>query len=52
MPDLQALNIGEAARRSNVSAKMVRHYESIGLLGSIERTQAGYRIYSDADLHR
>ena len=42
----------QAAKASGVSAKMVRHYESLGLLGSIERTQAGYRIYSDADVHR
>ncbi|MCL6710889.1 MerR family DNA-binding protein [Pseudomonas sp. R2.Fl] len=31
---------------------MIRHYESIGLLSPAERTFAGYRIYSDNDLHR
>ena len=45
-------NIGEAAQLSDVSAKMIRHYESIGLIPEADRTFAGYRIYSDADVHR
>lgn len=44
-------NIGEAARRSQVSSKMVRHYELLGLLPGIDRSDAGYRIYSDKDVH-
>jgi Cu(I)-responsive transcriptional regulator len=44
-------NIGEAARQSNVSTKMVRHYESLGLLPKVGRTDAGYRQYSDKEVH-
>ena len=42
--------IGVAARLSNVSAKMVRHYESLGLLSPVARTDSGYRQYGEADV--
>lgn len=45
------VNIGSAAEQSGVSAKMVRHYESLGLLGTVPRTDSGYRQYSAADVH-
>lgn len=45
-------SIGEAAARSGVSAKMIRHYEDIGLIPPASRTFANYRLYADADLHR
>ena len=44
-------NIGEAASRSGVSAKMIRHYESLGLLPSVDRTDSGYRLYGGKEVH-
>ena len=44
------MNIGEAAKGSGVSAKMIRHYESIGLFPEANRTDSGYRQYSDKEV--
>ncbi|MFE7552000.1 HEAT repeat domain-containing protein [Streptomyces gardneri] len=44
--------IGEVARRSGVSARMLRHYESLGLVRPTGRTDGGYREYTDEDIRR
>ena len=44
-------NIGQAAAQSGVSAKMVRHYEALGLLPTVQRTVAGYRQYGAKEVH-
>lgn len=44
------MNIGQAAVASGIKAKMIRYYESIGLIQAASRTEAGYRIYTDTDV--
>ncbi|MET8509421.1 HEAT repeat domain-containing protein [Streptomyces sp. NPDC004787] len=46
------MRIGEVARRSGVSARMLRHYESLGLVRPTGRSGTGYREYSDENIRR
>ena len=45
------MNIGQAARASGVSAKMIRYYEQTGLIPRADRKASGYRDYSDTEVH-
>src|SRR6188508_2338555 len=44
------MNIGDASKASGVSTKMIRYYESIGLIRRPLRAESGYRVYSDSDV--
>lgn len=46
------MQIGAAARLTGVSAKMIRHYEQIGLIPSADRRESNYRDYGHHDVHR
>ena len=45
------MNIGKAAKLSGVTAKMIRYYESVGLIPPINRNDSGYRVYQESDVH-
>lgn len=45
------MNIGQAAKASGVNAKLIRHYESIGIIPKASRSDAGYRVYTDAEVN-
>ena len=44
------MNIGEAAKAADVSTKMIRNYERIGLLPPAKRSDSGYRLYGLRDV--
>ncbi len=44
-------NIGQAAKASGISTKMIRHYEEVGLMPAASRTLSGYRTYNHQDVH-
>jgi Cu(I)-responsive transcriptional regulator len=44
------MNIGQAAKASGVSAKMIRHYEEIGLIQAADRAMSGYRVYGTTEV--
>lgn len=46
------VNIGQAAKASGISAKMIRYYEATGVVPVVGRTEGGYRDYDDSDVHR
>lgn len=46
------MNIGQAAKHTGLSAKMIRYYETIGLLPNAGRSESGYRQYGENDLQR
>jgi Cu(I)-responsive transcriptional regulator len=48
---MNEMNIGYAAKASGVSAKMIRHYEAVGLVPMPKRTESGYRQYTDSEVH-
>ncbi|MDX0494079.1 Cu(I)-responsive transcriptional regulator [Sinorhizobium medicae] len=45
------MNIGEVAKATGITAKMIRYYEQIGLISAAHRTNSSYRVYSETDVH-
>jgi Cu(I)-responsive transcriptional regulator len=49
--DQGLFSIGRAAELSGVTAKMIRHYESLGLIPKVARTLGDYRVYTESEIH-
>lgn len=45
------MNIGEAAKAAGVNPKFIRHYEARGIVPKVSRSESGYRLYSENDVH-
>lgn len=45
------MTIGDLAKQSGVSAKLIRHYETTGVISKATRSTSGYRQYSENDVH-
>ncbi len=45
------MNIGAAAKAAGINAKVIRHYESEGVIPKAKRTESGYRVYDGNDVH-
>ena len=45
------MNIGQASKATGVSTKMIRYYESVGLIRPTDRTESNYRSFSDRDIN-
>lgn len=45
------MNIGQAAKASGVNSKLIRHYESIGLIPKAQRSDSGYRVYTESEVN-
>lgn len=52
MRGMDGFSVGEVARMAGVSVRTLHHYDAIGLLASRERTEGGYRVYTDAAVAR
>ena len=50
-PVVWPVSISKAAQLAGISARMARHYESLQLLPHVGRTDSGYRLYSESDVH-
>ncbi len=46
------MQIGEVAARTELSLRTIRHYEETGLVAPSARSQGGFRLYTETDVHR